>query len=237
MSDLLTKLADIQANKQQTAKTRREQADQDRQQQRDLDAAWNRAIRVCNSRVSGKAVQDLLELGRLLRAAGYHAYLPSIIATRQKAVESGHHDGPAELYVAELLRLASDAKPKPRTISKHLDAAGELWPDGFGFPVGAIRDYLELRHKHGGTLPEPPPEQQPRKKSSAKPPAKPDQEGPWSKPDGPRQWARVFGFSVDTLMRRFADGTIRHKKYSPKSYAIHVADLPKAATSASSSPQ
>ena len=67
-------------------------------------------------------------------------------------------------------------------------------------------------------------------------PQQPD-DGPWSEADGPKQWARKFGFSVDTLIRRFKDGTIRHKKFSSKSYAIHEADLPKPSTSASSSRQ
>ena len=55
--------------------------------------------------------------------------------------------------------------------------------------------------------------------------SQPSQSGLWSKQDGPTQWAKKFGFSVDTLMRRFEDGTIRHKKLSTKSYQIHVDDL------------
>ena len=54
-----------------------------------------------------------------------------------------------------------------------------------------------------------------------------EEEQKWSKPDGPAQWAKEFGFSVDTLMRRFKEGAIRHKKLSSKSYCIHVDDLPK----------
>jgi hypothetical protein len=49
----------------------------------------------------------------------------------------------------------------------------------------------------------------------------------WSNQDSPKQWAKRFGFSVDTLNRRFKDGTIRFKKLSPKSYCINVDDLPK----------
>ena len=52
-------------------------------------------------------------------------------------------------------------------------------------------------------------------------------DGPWSKSDGPEQWSKKFGFSVDTLMRRFKDGKIRYKKLSSKCYCIHVDDLPK----------
>lgn len=50
---------------------------------------------------------------------------------------------------------------------------------------------------------------------------------PWSKADGPKQWAKKLGFSVDTLMRRFKENKIRHLKLSSKSYRIHVDDLPK----------
>jgi hypothetical protein len=53
------------------------------------------------------------------------------------------------------------------------------------------------------------------------------QDGPWSKPDGPIQWAKKFGFSTTTLNRRFKDGKIRYKKLSSKSYCIHVDDVPK----------
>lgn len=69
--------------------------------------------------------------------------------------------------------------------------------------------------------------------------AKPEplQDGPWSNPDGPQQWARMFGFSVDTLKRRFKAGKIRHKKHTTKSYSIHVDDVPKAPATASSSQQ
>ena len=48
----------------------------------------------------------------------------------------------------------------------------------------------------------------------------------WSKPDSPSQWARKFGVSVSTIMRRFKDQKIRNKKLSTKSYAIHINDLP-----------
>jgi hypothetical protein len=52
-------------------------------------------------------------------------------------------------------------------------------------------------------------------------------DGPWSEPDTPSRWAKRFGVSWDTLKRRFAEGAIRHKKLSSKSYQIHVNDLPK----------
>jgi hypothetical protein len=49
----------------------------------------------------------------------------------------------------------------------------------------------------------------------------------WSTPDSPTRLAKKFNFSRDTLMRRFKDGTIRHKKLSNKLYQIHIGDLPK----------
>ncbi|HEY4759559.1 MAG TPA: hypothetical protein VIH42_03165 [Thermoguttaceae bacterium] len=49
----------------------------------------------------------------------------------------------------------------------------------------------------------------------------------WSKPNGPSQWAKFYGISVDTMIRRFQDGKIRNKKLSTKSYRVHVDDLPK----------
>ncbi len=48
----------------------------------------------------------------------------------------------------------------------------------------------------------------------------------WTTPDSPQRWAKVFGFSVDTLKRRFKDKKIRYKKLSSKSYQIAVDDLP-----------
>jgi hypothetical protein len=48
----------------------------------------------------------------------------------------------------------------------------------------------------------------------------------WTTPDSPSRWAKLFGFSVDTLKRRFDDGTVRHKKLSSKSYQIAIDDLP-----------
>jgi hypothetical protein len=47
-----------------------------------------------------------------------------------------------------------------------------------------------------------------------------------TRPDSPARWAKVFGFSKDTLMRRIQDGIIRCKKLSTKSYQIAIDDLP-----------
>jgi hypothetical protein len=44
--------------------------------------------------------------------------------------------------------------------------------------------------------------------------------------DSPSRWAKMFGISLSTLKRRFADGSIRHKKLSTKSYQIAIDDLP-----------
>ena len=51
-------------------------------------------------------------------------------------------------------------------------------------------------------------------------------DGPWSMPDGPAQWAKRFRVHVSTIKRRFDKQTIRNKKISTKSYLVHVDDLP-----------
>jgi hypothetical protein len=48
----------------------------------------------------------------------------------------------------------------------------------------------------------------------------------WTPADTPARWAKLFGFSVRTLNRRFKDGSIRPKKLSTKSYQIAIDDLP-----------
>ena len=52
-------------------------------------------------------------------------------------------------------------------------------------------------------------------------------EGPWSRPDTPTRWGKVFGVSGDTMKRRFKDGSIRNKKLSDRNYQVHLDDLPK----------
>jgi hypothetical protein len=51
--------------------------------------------------------------------------------------------------------------------------------------------------------------------------------GCWSKPDSPKVWAKVFGVSADSLARLFDSQEIRNKRFSSKSYRVHVDDLPK----------
>jgi hypothetical protein len=48
----------------------------------------------------------------------------------------------------------------------------------------------------------------------------------WTTPNGPTQWAKLFGISPTTFKRWLKDGSIRHKKLSTKSYQIAIADLP-----------
>jgi hypothetical protein len=54
----------------------------------------------------------------------------------------------------------------------------------------------------------------------------PAAEPEWTPPDSPQRWAKLFGFSVDTLKRRIEEGVIRAKKLSTKKYQIAVDDLP-----------
>jgi hypothetical protein len=61
---------------------------------------------------------------------------------------------------------------------------------------------------------------------AAEPTTSVQDDGRWSKPDTPTRWAKTFKVSVRTLKRRFADGTIRHKELSDRSYMIHLDDLP-----------
>ena len=55
---------------------------------------------------------------------------------------------------------------------------------------------------------------------------KPADNGPWSLADTPTRWGKVFGFSPKTFVRRVADGKIRAKKLSDRSYQVHTGDLP-----------
>ena len=50
--------------------------------------------------------------------------------------------------------------------------------------------------------------------------------GPWSRPNTPSEWARMFGCSRATFQRRVKDGTIRAKKLSCRSYQVHLNDVP-----------
>ena len=58
-------------------------------------------------------------------------------------------------------------------------------------------------------------------------PAQPEDIGPLSEPDTPTRWAKRFGVSVDTIKRRFKDGTIRNKKLSDRSYQVDLRDIPR----------
>jgi len=53
------------------------------------------------------------------------------------------------------------------------------------------------------------------------------QQGPWTNPDSPTRWAKVFGVSVDTIKQWFREQKIRNKKLGAKSYRVHVEELPK----------
>jgi hypothetical protein len=48
----------------------------------------------------------------------------------------------------------------------------------------------------------------------------------WSKPDFPKQWARVFRVSRNEMVRWLKDGKIRNIQVSPRKYRIAVEDLP-----------
>ena len=48
----------------------------------------------------------------------------------------------------------------------------------------------------------------------------------WSQQDTPRRWAKRFGVSEKTFKRHCANGTIRHKKLSDRSYMVGQDDIP-----------
>jgi hypothetical protein len=58
----------------------------------------------------------------------------------------------------------------------------------------------------------------------ATPPAADD--GPWSKPDTPSRWARVFKVSSRTFIRWVKAERIHAKKLSDRSYQVRLTDLP-----------
>lgn len=47
-----------------------------------------------------------------------------------------------------------------------------------------------------------------------------------TEPRAPRQWAKLFNMTWDTLKLRFEDGSIRNVRLSSKSYRVHVDDMP-----------
>jgi hypothetical protein len=53
-----------------------------------------------------------------------------------------------------------------------------------------------------------------------------DNPGPWSEPDSPTRWARLFKISAVTFVRHAANGKIRTKQLSDRSYCVHVDDIP-----------
>ena len=55
---------------------------------------------------------------------------------------------------------------------------------------------------------------------------KPEQDGPWSKPDTPTRWALQFQVGPATFKRWVKTEKIRAKKLSDRSYQVHLADLP-----------
>jgi len=50
--------------------------------------------------------------------------------------------------------------------------------------------------------------------------------GPWSKPDTPKRWSKVFGVSVDTVKRQFKKGEIPNRKLSDRSYMVRLDCIP-----------
>lgn len=51
-------------------------------------------------------------------------------------------------------------------------------------------------------------------------------DGPWSPPDSPGRWAKLFKVNPRTFKRHVAAGKIRGKRLSDRLYQVHVGDLP-----------
>ena len=54
-----------------------------------------------------------------------------------------------------------------------------------------------------------------------------EQGGPWSKPDSPGRWAKVFNVSRRTFIRYVDKKAILAQKLSDKSYQVALSDIPK----------
>lgn len=150
MSDLFELAEQQRADEITAAEERRRAAAEERGRERGLEQAWNQA---CSF-----DVDSFLALGRLLAANGQADYLPAIAETRRNAVNAGGIDSAAELYIVECLRLACAPATPPGELADKLAKGKELWPDGLGWSMGAIKEYMAIRHQHGGKLPKEPAE-------------------------------------------------------------------------------
>jgi hypothetical protein len=52
------------------------------------------------------------------------------------------------------------------------------------------------------------------------------EDGPWSKPDSPSRWAKIFNISTRTFVRHVEEKAIHAKKLSDKSYQVALSDIP-----------
>jgi len=162
MPRLLDNLAEETAAQQKAAEERRRNRADERDRERQFDAAWGNVIRACTFRLpDGPPGKDFFQeaetsfraLGALLVERGWDGYLPAIIATRKEAVARDDLDARPELYVAECLRLACWPATVEGTIAEHLARAAELWPHGIDNQADNVHEFLRIREMHGGELP------------------------------------------------------------------------------------
>jgi len=78
--------------------------------------------------------------------------------------------------------------------------------------LGKVRDWIKAR-KEGGA-----PSESTEDSGLAS--------GPWSRPDSPSRWAKVFNCSPDTFKRMVDSGRIQYKELTKKLGQVHVDDLP-----------
>ena len=173
MSDLFSELAQERTGEIKAAEKKWQAAAEGWKQQQRLDEAWARAIRSWDA-------ESFLELGRLLTAHGQDKYLPAITKSRKRAKRDGDIFALAELFVLECLRLACNPETPPGEIAEKLAMVSELWPDGIQSEVHHVREFIRIRHEHGGELP---------KVKNPKPKPQPGRDNPEPKGVAPRnQW-------------------------------------------------
>jgi hypothetical protein len=157
----------------------------------------------------------LLAVRRFMRAVGgrYRPEMPESVASFQAAQNALDHairwcdeqEEESESHYADLRSGPSDGNAEVLPLSA---AAGRQQNDG---QSGAGMDTPAVQASTASPLGEPPADEKAIE---------------WSKPDGPTQWAKVFGLSYNTMVKRLREGVIRNKKLSDRSYQIAIDDLP-----------
>jgi hypothetical protein len=136
-------------------KAQRAAATAERDRCKRLESAWQRAFRF--------DARSFWDLARELADHGQLAYLGPIAESRRAVLDGGDVLAAAELAVLELLRKAAEPTSE---LEADLATARELWPDTLADALDAVRNFVAVRHQHGGELP-PEPKPVPKPKPAA----------------------------------------------------------------------